>query len=264
MQLSNKTALVTGASSGIGASFAQLLASKGTNLILVARSIDKLNQMAKTLSEQHGVQVHCIKKDLSEAGSAEALYEEVKALKLEVDLLINNAGFGKWGKFESFGIEEYQQMVQLNITSLTDLCYCFLPDLKEKPEAGIINVGSTASFMPIPYSAVYGATKSYVLSFTEALVGEFEDTNIKVCCLCPGGTSSNFSTVANAHNKGEKEADNLMSSGEVARLGLEAFLAGKHYVITGRKTQIRILKFLSRKKVIEMIAAFWRKRLHLS
>ena len=263
MDLQNKTALVTGASSGIGASFANLLASKGAHLILVARSKSKLEEMAVNIRQKHQINVHVIEKDLSLPHSGKVLYKEVKSQNLDVDLLINNAGFGKWGKFESFGMEEYEQMIHLNITSLTELCYCFLEDLKSRPQAGIINVGSTASFMPIPYSAVYGATKSYVLSFTEALVGELENTNVAVTCLCPGGTSSNFSAVANAHNKDEKEPDNLMSSDEVARLGLEAFLSGKHYVITGRKMQIRIMKFLSRKKVIDMIASFWKKRLHL-
>lgn len=263
MQLNNKSVLVTGASSGIGASFAYLLASKGANLILVARTLSKLEAIATEIRDKYQVAVHVIQKDLSVPQSAKALYDEVKNQQIEVDILINNAGFGKWGRFESFSTEEYEQMIQLNITSLTELCYFFLEDFKNKPEAGLINVGSTASFMPVPYSGVYGATKTYVLNFTEALVGELADTNIRVFCLCPGATESNFSAVADAHQATDYANEEMMSSDEVARLGLEAFLGSKHYVLTGRQMQIRMMKLLPRKRVIDMIAGFWKKRLNL-
>lgn len=263
MNLQNKTALITGASSGIGKSFAYLLAAKGTNLVLVARSKSTLDDIAGDIKDKHGVAVSIIQKDLSEPLSSKSLYDEVKSLNIPIHLLINNAGFGKWGKFEAFSAEEYQRMIQLNITSLTELCYYFLEDLTNMPESGIINVGSTASFMPIPYSGVYGATKSYVLSFTEALVGEMLGfPGLTITCLCPGGTESNFNAVANEKGK-DNSTQKLMSSDEVAQQGLEAFLAGKHYVITGRKSQISMLKFLSRKKVINMIADYWKKRLDL-
>ncbi|MCI5082146.1 MAG: SDR family oxidoreductase, partial [Saprospiraceae bacterium] len=223
MNLNNKTVLITGASSGIGASFAYLLASKGANLVLVARSKDKMERIAHEIKEQHQVAVSVIQKDLSVPQSGNALFEEVQAQSLDIDIIINNAGFGKWGKFEAFDMKVYESMIQLNITSLTELCYCFLDHLKSKTEAGIINVGSTASFIPVPYSAVYGATKSYVLNFTEALVGELESTKVMVSCLCPAGTESNFSTVANA-NKVDNAPEELMSSDEVAQIGLDAFL----------------------------------------
>ncbi|MCB0643948.1 MAG: SDR family oxidoreductase [Phaeodactylibacter sp.] len=263
MNLTGKTALITGASSGIGEAFAYLLASKGMNLVIVARSKAKLETIAQEIRDKYQVTVEVLQQDLGIAHSAKALYDTVKSRQIGIDLLINNAGFGKWGRFEAFAAEEYEQMIQLNVTSLTELCYFFLEDLKQRDEAGIINVGSTASFMPVPFSGVYGGTKSYVLSFTEALVGELESTNITVHCLCPSGTESNFNAVANSNNKTDHSTEKLMSSAEVAQIGLDAFLAKKHYVVTGRKTQITIMKFLSRRRVIQMIADFWEKRLGL-
>lgn len=263
MQLINKTALVTGSSSGIGASFAHLLASHKCHLILVARSKSKLEEIATNLRQKHQINVTVIEKDLSKPRSAAELYHEVKQAGLSVDLLINNAGFGKWGKFEDFSLSEYEQMIQLNITSLTELCHLFMTDLRAQPEAGIINVGSTASFMPVPYSGVYGATKSYVLSLSEALVGELRDTKVHVSCLCPSGTASNFNAVANSNNSTDNSSEDLMSSDEVAKIGLDAFQKGKHYVVTGRKSQITLMKFLSRRKVIDMIANYWKKRIGL-
>jgi short-subunit dehydrogenase len=263
MNLSGKTVLVTGASSGIGESFAYLLATKGANLVLVARTKSKLDDIAKNIEEKHQVKVAVYQKDLGVPNASQELYDQIQKDQVEVDILINNAGFGKWGKFEEFCLEQYHNMIQLNITALTELCYLFLEDFKKRPAAGIINVGSTASFIPVPYSSVYAATKSYVLFFTEGLVGELADTNITVSCLCPGGTASNFATVADSSGKADVSDTKMMSPDEVAKMGLDAFLAKKHYVITGRKTQITLFKFLSRKRVITMVADFWKKRLGL-
>jgi short-subunit dehydrogenase len=154
MELKDKTVLISGASSGIGKSFAYLLASKGANVVLVARTKRKLDEIATAIQNNKKVKVNVITKDLSLPNSAEELYDEIKAKNIDIDILINNAGFGKWGRFEDFSKAEYQQMIQLNITSLTELCHCFIDYLKLKSESGIINVGSTASFMPIPFSAV--------------------------------------------------------------------------------------------------------------
>ncbi|MEO1653801.1 MAG: SDR family NAD(P)-dependent oxidoreductase, partial [Bacteroidota bacterium] len=155
------------------------------------------------------------------------------------------------------------EMLQLNINSLTELCYLFLDDLRKKPEAGIINVGSTGSFVPVPYSAVYGASKSYVLYFTEALVGELSGSNVKVFCLCPSATDTDFNRVANdaVSNKGV----DMKSPDEVAREGIDAFLSsGKHYVLTGRKSMLLMIKVFSRKKIIQMVTKAWRKRLGMN
>ncbi|MBX2870502.1 MAG: SDR family oxidoreductase [Saprospiraceae bacterium] len=262
MNLKDKTALVTGASSGIGKSFAYLLASKGAHLVLVARTQAKLEEIANDIQNTKQVSVHVYQKDLSQLNAASELYEQLQKDQIDIDLLVNNAGYGKWGKFENFSLEEYGKMIQLNVTSLMELCHLYVEDFREKPAAGIINVGSTASFIPVPYSSVYAATKSFVLNFTEGLVGELSETNIKVFCLCPGGTASNFATVANESGVDNAQAK-LMSSDEVAQLGLDAFLAGKHYIVTGRRFQLILFKFLSRKRVLSMIADYWRKRLGL-
>ena len=263
MNLNGKTALVTGASSGIGEAFTYLLASKGAHVVLVARTEAKLQTIAEDIQSKYQVNASIYAKDLSAVNASQELYDQLKADEVAIDLLINNAGFGKWGQFESFSLEEYSRMIQLNVTALMELCYLFLEDFKQKPEAGIINVGSTASFIPVPFSSVYAATKSFVLNFTEGLVGELSSTNVIVSCLCPGGTASNFANVADAHNTAAAAADDLKSSEEVAKLGLDAFLAKKHYVVTGRRTQLQIMKFLPRKRVINMIADYWRKRLGL-
>lgn len=263
MNLKGKSVLITGASSGIGESFAYLLAEKGSHLILVARSLDKMQAIATEIRAKHQVDVHVYAKDLSVPHSSQELYDQLKADQVKVDILINNAGFGKWGRFESFSMQENASMVQLNITALMELCYLFVDDFKAKPEAGIINVGSTASFLPVPFSAVYGATKTFVLNFTEALVGELDQTNIRISCLCPSGTASNFAAVASTNSEAAAPSEELMSSDEVAKLGLDAFLANKHYVVTGRKSSIFMTKILSRKKIIDMVGSYWRKRLSI-
>ncbi|MEM1217902.1 MAG: SDR family oxidoreductase [Bacteroidota bacterium] len=259
MQFKNKTALVTGASSGIGKSFAYLLAAQGCNLVLVARSMDKLKAICQDLQEKHGITAMALEQDLSVVGSAQMLFNEVNEKGLSIDLLINNAGFGKWGAFEEFSLTDYFQMIHLNITSLTELSYLFLPRLKEKPEAGIINVGSTASLVPVPYSAVYGATKAYVLSLTEALLGELADTKVQVHCLCPAGTNTNFAKVASGKTP-TANAD-MKSPDQVAKEGLDAFQAGKHYVITGRKFALQMLRLFPRRKMVHMITDSWKKRI---
>lgn len=260
MQLNGKTALVTGASSGIGKSFAHLLAGQGTDVILVARSQDKLTAIAVDIQNRYGISATVIQQDLGKPGAAKELFDQVQAQGLDVDLLINNAGFGKWGGFNQFSLEEYQQMIQLNITALTELCYLFLPLMKDKSEAGIINVGSTASLIPVPYSAVYAATKSYVLFLSEGLVGELEGSSVKVHCLCPAGTDTNFANVASDGREQEVSSD-MKTPDEVAKEGLAAFLADKHYVVTGRKFSIWMTRFLSRRRVVAMVANMWRKRL---
>ncbi|MEM8900274.1 MAG: SDR family oxidoreductase [Bacteroidota bacterium] len=259
MNLTNKTALVTGASSGIGKSFAYLLASKRMNLVIVARTISQLELMADEISNKYQVKVLPITKDLSIKGASQELYDRVKREQVEVDLLINNAGFGKWGEFTEFSMEDYHNMIQLNITALMDLTYLFMEAMKQKPEAGIINLGSTASFLPVPFSSVYAATKAFVLSFSEGLVGELEGTQVKVHCLCPDGTATNFAKVANPEV--DTSTVDMKSPDDVAREGLDAFLAGKHFSVTGRKYILFITRILSRMTIINMVAKAWKKRI---
>lgn len=223
----NKTILVTGGSLGIGAEFAKQLAAKGGNLVLVARDAKRLQEFASELTD---VKVHTIAIDLAEPGASQQLFDRVTALGLEVDILINNAGFAKHGDFAQVPFETQRGQVMLNVTSLVELTHLFLPMIERK-QGGVINVASTAAFQPVPYMAVYGATKAFVLSFSEALWGEYRDRGVKVLALCPGATDTPFfKRAGEAAAFGEKA-----SAADVARVGLAAYEAGRASVIHGLK-----------------------------
>ena len=164
-----KLALVTGASTGIGYAIAKELAKRGANLIIsaTARSEDKLHKLSSEIKDI-GSECHIFLEDLSRSNSGRSLYDQIKLQNLHVDLLVNNAGYGRWGTFHEVGMDDYADMIQLNITSLSELSHLFIPDMISKGEGGIINVGSVASLTPVPYSSVYAASKAYVLSLSEA------------------------------------------------------------------------------------------------
>lgn len=187
-----ETALITGASSGIGETFARQLASKKTNLILVARSQDKLEQLATELSHKYQIKTTVISQDLSQSSAGQNIFDQVQAKDLSVDLLINNAGFGDYGAFCDRPLSKQMTMIQLNIAALVELTGLFLPLMQQKGSRGIINVASIAGFQPIPYMSVYAATKAFVLSFSEALWAENKDKGVKILVSCPGPTESKF------------------------------------------------------------------------
>lgn len=256
-----KTSLVTGASSGIGKAIAADLAKRQSNLVLVARSADRLEAIAADLRAAHRVTVDVVALDLAEEGAAERLFQEISRRGLAVDCLVNNAGFGKWGGFLDDSVATYAEMIALNTRAVVELCHVFLPSMAARGDCGILNIGSTGSFVPIPWSAVYGATKAFVLSFSEALSYEYKDRGVQVTVLCPGNTRSNFAKVANARAvKGESESD---SPEWVAKIGLDALLAGKATVIPGlANQQVAILpRFLSRKRALAIVGETWKKRL---
>ena len=263
----DKTVSVTGASSGIGLSISKELAKRGANLILVARSEDKLKEVAAIIRKT-GREAYIFKSDLSVPNSAEVLYNAINKVSLTVDLLINNAGYGRWGEFTSFKRTDYAKMIQLNINSLTDLCHLFIPDMVKKGSGGIINVGSMASFGPIPYANVYSSTKTYVLNFTEALRYEYLEKGIQIMALCPGATQSNFATNATEKSKVLQERVNKMersnayiSSEEVANICLNAFLKNKMYVITEGSNKIlhAIGRHLSRKAMLNLAGNMFKR-----
>lgn len=256
--LQGKTALVTGASSGIGLAFAKALAARGAHLILTARSADKLREIAAEL-QGPGVKVQVFPNDLSQPGAAQQLFEQVTQAGSTVDLLINNAGFARWGEFLEFPRAQYVEMLQLNITALVELCHLFIPGMLGRGEGGIINVGSTASFIPVPYAAVYSASKAYVLYFTEALQGEYGTRGVRCMTLCPGGTDTNFAAVANAAVKLRPARRDTPEF--VAEAGLVAFLKGELYVIPGSHNQQAawLPRFLSRKQVLKIVGDTWKK-----
>jgi short-subunit dehydrogenase len=188
----NRWALITGASSGIGEVFAKQLAAEGVHLILVARREDRLRALAQKLSDAHGIHTVVLPTDLSAPDAPRQLYHRVVALGHPVALLINNAGVGAYGMFHEASAERIAGIMQLNIHALTLLTHYFLPAMCAAGSGAVINVASTAAFQPVPYMAAYGATKSYVLSFTEALWAEYRAQNIRFLALCPGVTATEF------------------------------------------------------------------------
>jgi len=259
-----KTVLITGASSGIGEAFAKKLASSKANLIITARSKDRLELLAKSLERMHSIRVHTYPIDLSQPGSARILYQRIKESGLPIDVLINNAGFGKSGKFLNCDIESYTSMVTLNVTSLMELTYLCLPEMLQRSDGGIINVASTVAFLPFPFSTVYSATKWFVLSFSEGLYGEYHDKGITVMALCPGATATNFFNVA--HTGDDISSMKLDEPEFVVKQAIDGFLKGKNCKIIGARKYFMALvpRFLPRKSVIRLAVNYsekmWGKR----
>ena len=258
--LKSKMVLITGASSGIGESFVYQFAELGANLILVARSESQLNNLSDTIKEKYKVECYPIVLDLAKENAAKELFEKTNSLNLEVDVLVNNAGVGAIGNFEDYDLERYHSLLQLNINALTELCWLYLPSMKKKNFGGIINVASTASFLPIPYSAVYAASKSYVLSFSESLFGELLGTNVTVTCLCPSRTKTNFGKNANSPFTNDKSRtyDTPENS---AKVGIKTFLKGRSTVVSGpQKFVVTVLpRFLSRSRIIKIASTQFKK-----
>ncbi len=231
MHSSRPLALITGASSGIGLEFARQLAGKHYDLILVARREDVLTELAKTLHEQHQVNVHVHACDLEVPGAVEFLTNQLGALGQTVEILINNAGFGVNGEFDSLPADRVVGMIQLNVMALTQLTHAILPAMKARRSGKILNVSSVASFQPCPYFAVYGATKAFVQSFSEALALELKGSGVTVTSLCPGATGTNFHKVAGSeHSPGLRFMDSAQT---VARQGLDAMFKGRTTRVTG-------------------------------
>ncbi|MBR8833575.1 MAG: SDR family oxidoreductase [Stigonema ocellatum SAG 48.90 = DSM 106950] len=191
------TALITGSSGGIGKAFAEELAARNTNLVLVSRSEEKLNQLAKQLQEQYKIQVDIIVKDLTEPEAAQVVYDTTKNKGLTIDLLINNAGFGDYGDFAERHGERHVKIVQLNVLTLVDLTHKFLPEMRQRGSGSIINLSSLTAFQPMPYLSVYAASKAFIVSFSQALWAENRHYGVRVLVVCPGPVETNFFTEAN-------------------------------------------------------------------
>lgn len=226
-----KSSINNRASSGIGKEFAHIHAEKGGDLIIVARRKDKLNQLKAELEQKHSIKVLVIAKDLSLANAPADIYQEVKEAGIEVDYLINNAGFGGRGKFHERAWVQDLAMINVNVIALTTLTRLFLPNFVNKNSGKVLNVSSTASLMPGPLQAVYYATKAYVTSFSNAIAEELHNTNITVTALLPGATETEF-----ASTSGMDQTDlfaNTFSARSVAQDGYDGMLAGKLNVIAG-------------------------------
>jgi len=229
-----KTALITGASFGIGMEFARIFAREGYNLVLVARSADRLRQLASELEKAHGTRSLILAADLSDPGAAAYVLDQTSRADIPVDVLVNNAGFGQYGPFAENDLEECLRQIQLNVTTLTHLTRLYLPAMIARKSGRILNVASTAAFQPGPLMAVYFATKAYVLHFSEALANELGGSGITVTCLCPGATSTEFHKRANATGMRLLKMGS-MDAGTVAEDGYRGLMAGKPVIISGFK-----------------------------
>ncbi len=230
-------ALITGASSGIGYELAKLFAADKTDLLIVARDEKKLSEIKKEFEEQYKVDVFTVAADLSSNEGIQTIYQSVNSNKLIVHFLVNNAGFGDYGPFIDRSMENYKQMIQLNIVSLTELSYHYGKAMVRRGKGRILNVASMAGLQPDPNFAVYGATKAYVISITEAIHKEFENTGVTVTVLSPGATASNFMERADMNNA-KLYSSGVMTSLDVAREGYTGMMKGKIHVIPGFKNKI--------------------------
>jgi len=233
----NKTALITGASSGIGLELAKCFARNGYDLVLVARREDKLRDLQSTLEARHGIRAKVLYADLSDSNAPQQIFQTLLDEKIAIEILVNNAGFATYGLFIETDLDTELQLLQVNITALTHLTKLFLPPMIEKRRGKILNVASIVAFQPGPLMAVYYASKAYVLSFSEALSEELEGSGVSVTCLCPGATQSSLQE--RAAMKDSKLAHvQLMDAATVARWGYRALMRGQRVTIPGTKNQV--------------------------
>jgi short-subunit dehydrogenase len=249
-----RTALITGASGGIGLEFAKIFAREGYNLVLVARSEQKLQELAAELSKQHGTQSTVIGKDLAQPNAPDEIYAELQSKNIAVDVLVNNAGFATYGYFTELDTKKDLEMIQVNVTTLTHMSKLFLPAMKARGWGRILNVASTAAFQPGPLMAVYYATKAYVLSLSEALSRELQGTGVTVTALCPGPTESGFQQRA-AMEDSKLVQNGLMTSAVVAEEGYQAMMKGTTVAVTGLMNKVFALipRFVPRNMVTNLV-----------
>ena len=230
---SRPTALITGASGGIGAELARVFAAHGHNVVLVARSKDRLVPLASELEAAHGIAAWVIPADLASPTAPSEVYAEVERQGIVVDVLVNNAGFGTNGPFAETDLTDELQMLQVNVVALTHLTKLCLRDMLARRRGRIMNVASTAAFQPGPYMAVYYATKAYVLSFSEALAAELQGSGVTVTALCPGPTISGFQERAQMRGTRLMHTPLMMDAASVARIGYRGLMAGQTIVVPG-------------------------------
>lgn len=252
----NNVALITGASSGLGREFARIHAARKGDLVLVARREDRLLQLKAELEQAHGVQVLVIARDLAVPGAARAVFKELSDKKVDVDILINNAGFGGHGFFHERDWEQDKAMINLNVLALTALTRMFLPAMVERNRGFVLNVASTAAFIPGPLQAVYYASKAYVLSFSQAIANELSDTNVVVSTLCPNFTQTEFIEAGNLAKTRAVKLLFIPSAQTVADYGYRAMLRGKTLAVFGifNKLAFHLLLRLMPRKLVTAIS----------
>lgn len=255
-----QTALVTGASSGIGLDLAECFAKDGYDLILTARNQSALDAAAARLKQAHGVAAHAIAHDLGARGAGAALKQTISGRGLGVDVLVNNAGYGSSGPLTDIALADTLGMIDLNDRALVELTHVFWDEMRAKGRGGVLNVASTAAFQPGPLMAVYYASKAFVLSFSEALWEEARGTGLKVSCLCPGPTESNFRARAGTGDKRLAQMG-VMGSMPVARQGYRGFQRNDRVVITGARNAMiaTAARTLPRGMVLRMVRGMQEK-----
>ena len=259
------TALITGASGGLGEAMARQLAPRGIHLLLVARREDKLQALATELAEKHGIQTGIVALDLADPGAPTELEREVEFRRMDIDFLINNAGYGLYGEFAQSDRTEQLDMLQLNIVTLTELTHRFLPGMLSRGRGRIMNVASTAAFLPGPLMATYYASKAFVLSFSEGLAEELRGSGVAVTALCPGPVETGFqdrSSLGESVMLSGPSRFSVLSAEEVARQGIEAMVRGDMVCIPGgvNRAQLLMTKLMPRKYVPRLIHGVQRRK----
>lgn len=252
----NTYAIITGGSKGIGKAIAEQLADRKYNIILVSRSEKELAAAANNIRDKYSVEVDYSVLDLSDTVACQKLYNWVKQKQYQVSILVNNAGYGLSGNFDKYSVEELENMLQLNVLSLTKLTRIFLPELIKQKSSYILNVGSTASYQAVPYLSLYSASKAFVLFFSRGLYQELRGTNVSVTCVCPGPTDTYFIERAQVGEKGLKTAEKVnMTSESVAQIAVKALFNRKPEVVTGFLNKLGVfMAWLLPKSFVERTA----------
>ncbi|HTQ57914.1 MAG TPA: SDR family oxidoreductase [Bryobacteraceae bacterium] len=232
------TALITGASGGIGEELARLFAAGNHNLILVARGAEKLESLAQELARAHGITARPLAADLADSGAPAHIFDTLIAAGIAVDVLVNNAGFGARGAYAEIEWETEAHMIQVNIASLAHLTRLFLPGMLARHNGRILNVASTAAYVPGPFMAVYYASKAFVLSFTDAIAEELQGTGVTATALVPGPTATRFAATAGNENSRLFRTSPVMDAATVARVGYEGLMTGKRIAIAGLRNKL--------------------------
>lgn len=232
-----KWALITGASAGIGLALARQLAAAGANLVLTARRIERLQDLARELTQKHGIKVETLAGDLIRPEAPHQILEFTASRRIEIELLVNNAGFGAFGCHHEIAEERLADMVQVNCTAVAVLTRLFVPAMVERRHGDVLIVSSVAAFQPVPFNSVYAATKAFDLIFAEGIAEELREFGVRVCALCPGSTSTEFQQVANQPDRVFRVAE---TAEKVARVGLEGLAKGKTVVISGTSNMLMV------------------------
>ncbi|HMD39104.1 MAG TPA: SDR family oxidoreductase [Candidatus Acidoferrum sp.] len=258
---SGKWALVTGASAGIGKALADELGRGGTNLVLTARRRERLEELAQNLAAAHKIQTRVFAADLAQADAPEKIFQFTKEQGIEIELLINNAGFGAYGEFPTVETRKLVEMVQVNCAAVVHLTRLYLPEMAARRHGSVLILASTASFQAVPYLSTYAATKAFDLLFAEGLAEEMKPYGVRVCALCPGSTESEFAEVAGQSHLAATRV-NKETAEKVARTGLRALAAGKSFVVSGAGNYLGALgqRIVPRRFVVRVAARMFRPK----